>query len=122
MCTGGRILHHFKHQIWDKRNAVIFVGYQAEGTIGRKIVEGAKWVKIYHENIKIRASVHTINGFSAHADQDELIDWMKAFKTLGDVYLVHGELDKQKALKKAMKKRLKKNAIIVEEGKDYYLR
>ncbi|ADV46216.1 RNA-metabolising metallo-beta-lactamase [Nitratifractor salsuginis DSM 16511] len=121
MCTGGRILHHFKHQIWNRRNAVIFVGYQAEGTIGREIVEGAKWIKIYHEDIRVRASIHTINGFSAHADQDELIDWMKAFKRLGNVFLVHGELEKQLVLKKVMKKRMKKEPIIVEEGKDYFL-
>jgi metallo-beta-lactamase family protein len=121
MCTGGRILHHFKHQIWNRRNAVIFVGYQAEGTIGREIVEGAKWIKIYHEDIRVRASIHTINGFSAHADQDELIDWMQAIKRLGKVYLVHGELEKQLVLKKVMKKRMKKEPIIVEEGVDYPL-
>ncbi len=121
MCTGGRILHHFKHQIWNKRNAVIFVGYQAHGTIGRELVEGAKWIKIYHENIRVRASIHTINGFSAHADQDELIDWMKGFKRLGNVFLVHGELDKQLVLQKVMKKRMDKKAVIVEEAKKYPL-
>ncbi len=121
MCTGGRILHHFKHQIWNRKNTVIFVGYQAEGTIGREIVEGAKWIKIYHEKIRVRAKIKTINGFSAHADQSELIAWMKGFKKLGRVFLVHGELDKQKALGKVMKKELDKKAIIVEEGAKYPL-
>lgn len=121
MCTGGRILHHFKHQIWNPLNSVIFVGYQAKGTIGRKIVEGAKWIKIYHEKIRVRASIHTINGFSAHADQDELIKWMKDFNSLGDVYLVHGELEKELVLQKVMKNKIKKRATIVEEAKVYKL-
>ncbi len=121
MCTGGRILHHFKHHIWNRRNAVIFVGYQAKGTIGRELIEGAKWIKIYHEDIRVRATIHTINGFSAHADQDELIGWMRAFRELGDIYLVHGELEKQLVLKKAVRKRMRKDPIIVEEGKEYRL-
>jgi metallo-beta-lactamase family protein len=121
MCTGGRILHHFKHQIWNKRNTVIFVGYQAEGTIGRKIVEGAKWIKLYHEKVRVKARIYTINGFSAHADQSELLSWMGGFKRLGDIYLVHGESDKEEALKKVVKKRLEKKATIVEQGKPYRL-
>jgi len=121
MCTGGRILHHFKHHIWNKRNTVIFVGYQAEGTIGRKIVEGARWIKLYHEKVRVKARIYTINGFSAHADQSELVSWMGGFKRLGDIYLVHGESDKEEALKKVVKKRLEKKATIVEQGKPYRL-
>jgi len=121
MCTGGRILHHFKHHIWNKRNTVIFVGYQAEGTIGRKIVEGARWIKLYHEKVRVKARIYTINGFSAHADQNELISWMGGFKRLGDIYLVHGESDKEEVLKKVIKKRLEKKATIVEQGRPYRL-
>jgi len=121
MCTGGRILHHFKHQIWNPKNAVIFVGYQAEGSLGRKIVDGARWIKLYHEKVRVRARLYTINGFSAHADQNELIRWMKSFQKLGDIFLVHGELEKQLVLKKVIKKRLEKKAVIVEEGKPYFL-
>jgi metallo-beta-lactamase family protein len=121
MCTGGRILHHFKHHIWNKRNTVIFVGYQAEGTIGRQIVDGARWIKLYNEKIRVKAKIYTINGFSAHADQNELLSWMGGFKRLGDIYLVHGEPDKEEILKKAIKKRLEKKATIVEEGKAYRL-
>ena len=73
MCSGGRILHHFKNRLWNRKNAVIFVGYQAEGTLGRHIVDGARWVKIYHEDIRLQASRYTINGFSAHADQSGII-------------------------------------------------
>ena len=121
MCTGGRILHHFKHQIWDRRNCVIFVGYQAEGSLGREIVDGARWIKIYHEKVRVKAKIYTINGFSAHADQNELIRWMKGMKELGDIFLVHGELDKQLVLKKVIKKKLGKKAVIVKEGVDYKL-
>jgi len=121
MCTGGRILHHFKHHIWNKRNTVIFVGYQAEGTIGRQIVDGARWIKLYNEKVRVKAKIFTINGFSAHADQNELISWMGGFKRLGDIYLVHGESDKEEALKKAIKKRLEKKATIVEQGEPYRL-
>ena len=122
MCTGGRILHHFKHQIWNPRNSVIFVGYQARGSLGREIVEGSKWIKIYHEKIRVRAKIYTINGFSAHADQHELIKWMRGFDRLGDIFLVHGEYDKQKVLKKVIKKKLKKKATIVKEAKEYRLK
>ncbi len=121
MCNGGRILHHFKHRLWNKRNAVVFVGYQAEGTLGRKIVEGAKWVEIYNEKIKINASVHTINGFSAHADQDELIKWMKRFENLGHIYLIHGEEDKQKLFQKAIKQKLSKKSHIVKFKEEIYI-
>jgi metallo-beta-lactamase family protein len=121
MCTGGRILHHFKHHIWNKRNTVIFVGYQAEGTIGRQIVDGARWIRLYREKVRVKAKIYTINGFSAHADQEELLRWMGRFKKLGDLWLVHGESDKEEALKKAISKRLRKRATIVEEGIPYRL-
>lgn len=121
MCTGGRILHHFKHQIWNRKNAVIFVGFQAYGTIGRKIVEGADSIKLYHEKVRVKASIHTINGFSAHADQRQLLEWMRAFRDLGDIYIVHGEYDKQKVFKRVIKERMGKKARIVERGKSYYL-
>ncbi len=121
MCTGGRILHHFKHQIWNPKNCVIFVGYQAEGTIGRKIVEGSKWIKLYHEKVRVRAKIYTINGFSAHADQNELIKWMGGFEKLGNIFLVHGEYDKQKVLRKVIRQKLDKKAVIVEENQRYEL-
>ena len=121
MCNGGRILHHFKHRLWNKRNAVVFVGYQAKGTLGRKIVEGAKWVEIYNEKIKIKASIHTINGFSAHADQAELIKWMEGFEKLGHIYLIHGEEDKQKLFKKAIKQKLSKKSHIVKFKEEIYI-
>jgi len=114
MCTGGRILHHFKHRLWNPKNSVLFVGYQAEGTLGREIVEGAKRIKIYNEEIVIKAKIYTINGFSAHADQRELIEWMEGFKKLDKIFLIHGEREKQEVFKNAIFKRLGKKAHIVK--------
>ncbi len=116
MCSGGRILHHFKQRLWNKRNAVLFVGYQAKGTLGRRIVDGDRFVKIYHEKIMVKAQIHTINGFSAHADQNDLIEWMKSFKRLGKIFLVHGEREKQEVFKKVIKKRMNRKCHIVKEA------
>ena len=90
MCNGGRVRHHLKHNLWRERCSVVFVGYAAEGTLARRIVDGAASVRIFSEEIPVRAQIWTINGFSAHADQPSLLTW------LGDtprrkVFLVHGE-------------------------------
>ena len=118
MCTGGRILHHFKNRIWNSKNSVIFVGFQAYGTLGRKIVDGAEWIKLYHEKVRVNAKIHTINGFSAHADQNDLLEWMKNFETLGKIYLIHGEREKQDIFKKAIENRLTNKVRIVREGEE----
>lgn len=93
MCDGGRIRHHFKHNLWRRECSVIFVGFQGGGTLGRKIVDGARSVKILGENVAVRASKYTINGFSAHADRGELIKWLSAFANSPEVFIVHGEED-----------------------------
>ncbi|NPA11117.1 MAG: MBL fold metallo-hydrolase [Epsilonproteobacteria bacterium] len=121
MCNGGRILHHLKHRIWNPKNSIVFVGYQAKGTLGREIIDGAKIIKIFHEDILVRAKIHTLNGFSAHADKNELIDWMQSFKELDKIFLVHGEYEKQQTFKEEILKRLNKKAHIVEEGEKIYL-
>ena len=121
MCNGGRILHHFKHRIWDPKNAVIFVGYQAEGTLGRQIIEGAKFIEIYGEKIKINAKIYTINGFSAHADQKELTQWLSQIVGLKKIFLIHGEADKQKVFKKHLLQTLHKKAHIVKQGEIIHL-
>jgi metallo-beta-lactamase family protein len=113
MCNGGRILQHFKHRLWNEKNALVFVGYQVEGTLGRQIVDGEKKIKVYNEDIIVKARVHTINGFSAHADQNDLIRWMQGFKRLGQIYLVHGERDKQEIFQQAIKARMDKPSHIV---------
>ena len=116
MCNGGRILQHFKHRLWNEKNAVVFVGYQVQGTLGRKLVDGAKKINIYGEDVIVKAKVHTINGFSAHADQNGLIEWMGKFKKLDKIFLIHGETDKQKIFKKEIEKRLGKKSHIVKHG------
>ena len=113
MCNGGRILQHFKHRLWNEKNALVFVGYQVEGTLGRQIVDGEKKIKVYNEEIIVKAKVHTINGFSAHADQNDLIRWMQHFKRLGQIYLIHGERDKQEIFQQAIKARMDKPSHIV---------
>ncbi len=91
MCTGGRIRHHLKHNLWNKRNSIVFVGFAARGTLARQIIDGAKRIKIYGEEILVNASIHTIGGFSAHADQSELLAWHKLTRDPKTTFLVHGE-------------------------------
>ncbi|WP_295420393.1 MBL fold metallo-hydrolase RNA specificity domain-containing protein [Sulfurovum sp.] len=121
MCTGGRILHHFKNRLWNRKNAVIFVGYQAVDTLGRYIVDGARWVKIYDEDILIKASIYTINGFSAHADQNGILKWISQMEGLKKIYLVHGEEDKQIILRSVLENALHLRAHIVEPEEVIYL-
>jgi metallo-beta-lactamase family protein len=92
MCTGGRILHHFKHNLWKPDVHVVFVGYQADGTLGRRILDGARKVTIMGTPIVVRARVHVLNGFSAHAGQSELVDWAShAAAGRPRIILNHGE-------------------------------
>lgn len=92
MCTAGRIKHHLKHNLWRKGASIVFVGFQAAGTIGRKIVDGARAVRVFSENLAVRARVFTIGGFSAHGDQADLLEWLSHFETRDmDVYVIHGE-------------------------------
>jgi metallo-beta-lactamase family protein len=93
MCTGGRVRHHLRHNIWREESSVVFVGFAAIGTLARRIIDGAKQVRIFGEEIPVRAKIHTINGFSAHADQAELLAWHKHIGTPAQTFLVHGEED-----------------------------
>ena len=92
MCEGGRILHHLRNNIEDSRNTVLITGYQGENTLGRKILERRKEVPIFGEPVRLRAEVCSLDALSGHADQKELIEWMRPFaKTLKKVFLVHGD-------------------------------
>ncbi|HEX7407786.1 MAG TPA: MBL fold metallo-hydrolase [Candidatus Binatia bacterium] len=91
MCTGGRVRHHLKHNLWRADSSIVFVGYAANGTLARLIIDGAKQVRLFGEDIPVRASIHTINGFSAHADQAELLSWHQQIGNPGRTFLVHGE-------------------------------
>jgi metallo-beta-lactamase family protein len=92
MCTGGRILHHLKHNLWRPKTQVLIVGYQAAGTLGRSLVEGVPRVRIFDEEIAVKAAIHTLGGFSAHAGQSELLGWLAPMApTHPQVILTHGE-------------------------------
>ena len=116
MCTGGRIRHHFKQRIWDARNTLIFCGYQANGTLGRLLVDGKKHIKIYNDDFAVKAQVETLGGFSAHAGQDELIEWLQGFKSAPTVVLVHGEPKAIDVLSMRIWKELKIQAKIPQRG------
>ncbi|MCW8896208.1 MAG: MBL fold metallo-hydrolase [Sulfurimonas sp.] len=116
MCTGGRIMHHLKHRLWNKLNTVIFVGFQVGGTLGRRIIDGDEYVKIYGEDIVVKAQVETINGFSAHADQNDMIEWISNFKNLKNLYLIHGEAEKMEIFSEAIKNKLNYDATIMQNG------
>ncbi len=92
MCTAGRIKHHLKHNLWRPGASLVIVGFQAIGTTGRKIIDGDKFVKIFGENLAVKAKVYTIGGFSAHADQRDLLEWVSHFaESRPRVFVVHGE-------------------------------
>jgi metallo-beta-lactamase family protein len=91
MCEGGRIQHHFKHNIWRPECSIIFTGFQVRGTLGRHIVDGARTARILGEEMAIRAKVYTIGGFSAHADEQDLMGWLGTFTNKPKVFIVHGE-------------------------------
>lgn len=106
MCTAGRVRHHLKHNLWKKKNSVIFVGYQASGTLGRILQEGAKKVKLLGEEIAVLAKIHSVEGFSGHGDQNDLINWLMAFKKKPKkIFLVHGEEESSMALADLIAKR-----------------
>lgn len=91
MCTGGRVRYHLRNHLWREASSVIFVGFAADGTPARRIIDGAKEIRIVGDTVRVRARIHTINGFSAHADQHELIAWHEASGTPSTTFLVHGE-------------------------------
>lgn len=113
MCNAGRIKHHLKHNIWRPETSIVFVGFQAVGTLGRKIVEGASTVNIMNNDLNVSAKIYTINGFSAHAGQKQLLEWVSAIaKSHPQIILVHGEKESQEELGKLIKQKFDLDTII----------
>lgn len=116
MCEGGRIKHHLKNNLWRAECHVVIVGFQAQGTLGRRLVDGAKRVKLWGETIKVAAQIHTVGGLSAHADQNGLIRWYEGFEDRPPLFLVHGETSAQQSLRDALKGELAAPVSIASKG------
>ena len=103
MCTGGRVRHHLKHNLWRHDSSVVFVGYAARHTLARRIIDGAERVRIFGEDIPVHARIYTIGGFSAHADQAELLAWHEKTGQPETTFLVHGDEDAMKHFARHLK-------------------
>ena len=123
MCEVGRIKHHLKHNLWNSKNTILFVGYQAPGTLGYNIVNGAKKVKIFGEEIAVNAQIEYIEGYSGHADQEWLMNFVYSFRTQKPkhIFLVHGEEDSQEVLKQKIEEEIGIPVSIPEYGEVYEL-
>ena len=122
MCEAGRIRHHLKHNLWDARNSIIFVGYQAEGTLGRGIIDGEKEVQLFGETVQVNAKIHNLEGFSGHADMNGLLGWLKGFQKLPkQLFLVHGEPEVKIEFAKTVKEQIGIDAIPVNVNSEYEL-
>lgn len=122
MATGGRILHHLKERMPHPQNTILFIGYQAEGTRGRAILEGNPTVKIHGEQVPVQAKVESISGFSGHADYDEILAWLMGFnKAPEKIFLVHGEPEAAAALKEKIERQFGWNVVIPEHGQSFEL-
>ena len=105
MCNGGRIVHHLKHNLDRPETQVLITGYQARGSLGRRLVNGEESVRIHGQTVRVRASVHTVGGLSAHGDQEDMARWYENMKNRPPVYLVHGEPDSQEAFAEYLRRR-----------------
>lgn len=113
MCEVGRIKHHLKHNLYRPECTILFVGYQAEGTLGRKILDGEKLVKIFGEEIAVEAEIKYLDAFSGHADRDGLLNWIGAMKERPkQIFIVHGEYEAQKVFKEYIEQGFKINSVI----------
>lgn len=122
MCEAGRIRHHLKHNLWDERNSIVFVGYQAEGSLGRLIVEGAQEVTLFGEKINVKAQIHNLQGFSGHADKNGLMTWLGGFQQPPkQIFLVHGEMDAKDDFAVSVKAELGYDPIVVRGNSEYVL-
>lgn len=122
MCEAGRIKHHLKHNLWRPESTILFVGFQAEGTLGRRLVEGVEKVKIFGEEIKVKARIESVQGYSGHADHDGIINWLDHFKNKPKkIFIVHGEGERQEILSNSIKKEYNIDCVIPGRGDSYEL-
>lgn len=122
MCEAGRIRHHLKHGLWNPKNSVVFVGYQANGTLGRFLIEGAKEVTLFGEKVSVCAEIYNLEGFSGHADKDGLMAWVRGFqKKPHDIFLVHGEEDSKEGFASYVKNQLGWDCTVVKAVSEFKL-
>ncbi|NTV90755.1 MAG: MBL fold metallo-hydrolase, partial [Clostridiales bacterium] len=120
MCEAGRIKYHLKYNLWRSESAIVFVGYQAEGTLGRKLVDGAKRVRIFGEEVTVKARVEMIEGFSGHADRDGLLEWLGRFnKKPRNVFIVHGEEKTMYAFSESIKQKFGIDSFVPSRGEAF---
>ncbi|MGC9017512.1 MAG: MBL fold metallo-hydrolase RNA specificity domain-containing protein [Caldimicrobium sp.] len=113
--SGGRILHHLKNNLWRPECSLVFVGFQPKGTLGRKIVDGAEKIHLFGEEINVRSKVYTINGFSSHAGQKELWEWISSIKNPEKIFLIHGEPEKMEIFKNLLSERYPSEKIYIPQ-------
>ena len=123
MCEVGRIKHHLKHNLWNPKSTILFVGYQAPGTLGNKLVNGEKKVKIFGEEIMVNARIEYIEGYSGHADQEWLLNFIYSFiQKPKQIFLVHGEPESQEILKQKILENTNIPVTIPDFGETYELK
>src|SRR3989344_3747104 len=121
MMNGGRILHHLMRYLPDSNNTLLIIGYQANGTLGRRIIDGAKQIRIFGKNVPVCANIVKIGSYSAHADMPQLIDWLAQIKKLKKAFIVHGDAGQSLALAKSIDGNLKIDAVVPQIGESYAL-
>jgi metallo-beta-lactamase family protein len=122
MCDAGRIKHHLKHNLWKPENTVIFVGYQAEGTLGRLILSGKKDIRIHGEEVAVEAKIEQITGYSGHADQKGLLNWLDSVEKInGTVFVVHGEPESAEGFAKLISEKKGFKSVAPKMGETFDL-
>lgn len=120
MCEAGRIRHHLKHNLWDSRSSIVFVGYQAEGTLGRTLLEGVPEVRLFGEDVKVSAEIHNLEGFSGHADKNGLLSWLSGFQKIPkQVFLVHGETESKEAFAATVREKLNISPMVINGTSEF---
>lgn len=123
MCTAGRVKHHLKHNVWKKGASVVIVGFQAQGTTGRQMVDGSERITLFGEKVAVKAKIFTIGGFSAHADQGDLLDWIDRFaeKSKPKVFTIHGELSVCENFAHVIREKFKLEVVVPKLGEELKL-